>query len=131
MTEVAPGFYTGQAPVDGIGGYRLSHGDISTVAAVGMLNPIEFAELLPTLDKVQPLTDATDGHLSSLGLDGSNIPAVRRVRNGDLSGQNWLGVRDNNAFTVTRSQRQPLAPPLVFFIAFFLALAWGWLREAK
>lgn len=131
MTETAPGYYTGQAHVDGIGGYRLSHGDISTVAAVGMLNPVEFAELLPTLDKVLPVTEATDGHLSSLGLNGSDVPDVRRVRNGSMSGQDWLGIKDNNAFTVTRSQRQPLAPPLAFFIAFFVFLAWGWLREAK
>ncbi|MEL6686415.1 MAG: hypothetical protein AAFP97_02195 [Pseudomonadota bacterium] len=131
MTQISPGFYTGQLPTTGIGGYRLTHGDISTVAAVGMLNPVEFAELLTTIDKVSPLTEATDGHLSTLGLQGSDIPGIRRVRNGALSGQNWLGIKDNNAFTVTRSQRQPLAPPLAFFIAFFVFLGWGWMREAK
>lgn len=131
MIETTPGYLTGQIPAAGMGGYRLTNGDISTVAAVGMLNPVEFTELLPTEDKVRLLTDTTGGHISSIGLNGSNLPELRRVRNGALSGSNWMGVKDNNAYTVTRSQRQPLAPPLAFFIAFFIFLSWGWLREAK
>ncbi|MGB3456638.1 MAG: hypothetical protein WBG08_08310 [Litorimonas sp.] len=131
LTEVSPGYYTATAPIAGLGGYRLSQGDLSTVAAVGNLNPVEFSQLLPTLDNIAPLIDATDGLAASIGLDASNLPAIRRVRSGSLSGSDWMGVRDNQAYTVTRSQRRPLAPPLVFFLAFFAFLAWGWSREAR
>lgn len=131
MTEVEPGYYTGAMPLGGLGAYRLSHGSLDTIAAVGMLNPIEYAELLPTLDVLSPLAEATGGTARMIGLSVDNLPALRRIKTGDLVGSDWIGVRDNDAYTVTRSKRRPLAPPLVFFLAFFVALAWGWWREAK
>jgi len=131
MTEVEDGYYTGAMALGGLGAYRLDHGDLSTIAAVGMLNPTEYAQLLPTLDILTPLSDATGGATRMIGLDIEAIPNIRRIKSGDLVGGNWIGVRDNDAYTVTRSKRRPLAPPLVFFLAFFAALAWGWMREAK
>jgi uncharacterized membrane protein len=131
MTEVEPGYYTGSMPLGGLGAYRLNHGDLDTIAAVGMLNPIEYAELLPTMDILSPLAEATGGTARMIGLSLDNLPSLRRIKTGDLVGNDWIGLRDNNAYTVTRSKRRPLAPPLVFFLAFFVALAWGWWREAK
>ncbi|MEM7728703.1 MAG: hypothetical protein AAF311_05440 [Pseudomonadota bacterium] len=130
LTQVSPGLFTGRAPISGLGGYRLVHGSLSTVAAVGMLNPIEFSELLPDPSRLQPLAEETGGLVAAIGLDGQAVPDIRRVRSGAASGSDWIGIRDNEAYTVTRSQRRPLAPPLVFFIAFFAALAWAWWREA-
>lgn len=131
MSETGPGLYSGTLSLDGIGAYRLRHGDLSTIAAVGMLNPIEFAELLPTTEKLLPLSDVTGGATRMIGLDPNSLPDVRRVSSSDMQGRGWIGLRDNEAYTVTRSRRQPLAPPIVFFLAFFAALAWGWLREAR
>ena len=130
LQQTAPGIYSATLPLDGgLGAYRLRHGDISTVAAVGSLNPVEFAELLPTTEALQPLADATGGSVRALG---ETLPDIRRVRgSGSLSGGSWIGLRDTNAYTVTRSRRTPLAPPLVFFLLFFVALAWGWWREAR
>jgi uncharacterized membrane protein len=134
LQESAPGLFTATLPLSdgdsaGLGAYRLRHGDISTVAAVGSLNPIEYAELLPTTDVLSPLAEATGGSVRYLGND---LPLIRHVRGrGDLSGANWLGLRDNNVSIVTQSNRQPLAPPLLFFVLFFLSLAWGWWREAR
>lgn len=131
MTEVEPGYYTGAMPLGGLGAYRLNHGDLSTIAAVGMLNPIEYAELLPTVDVLSPLSEATGGVTRMIGLSVDDLPAIRRIKAGDLVGGDWIGIRDNDAYTVTRSKRRPLAPPIAFFLAFFAALAWGWWREAK
>lgn len=131
MTQVAPGYYTGTLPVDGLGAYRLSHGDLSTIAAIGMLNPVEFSELLPTPDRLLLLSEATGGATRMIGLDVGAIPDIRIQTSGDMSGRNWIGIKDNEAYTVTRSNRRPLAPPIVFFLAFFSALAWGWMREAR
>jgi hypothetical protein len=131
MTEVENGYYTGAMTLGGLGAYRLDHGDLSTIAAVGMLNPTEYAQLLPTLDIITPLSDATGGTTRMIGLNAAAVPNIRRVKSGELTGGNWIGVRDNDAYTVTRSKRRPLAPPIVFFFAFFAALAWGWMREAK
>ena len=131
MIEIEPGYYTGSMPLGGLGAYRLNHGDLDTIAAVGMLNPIEYAELLPTADILSPLAESTGGTARMIGLSVDNLPSLRRIKTGNLVGNDWIGLRDNNAYTVTRSKRRPLAPPLVFFLAFFVALAWGWWREAK
>lgn len=131
MTENEPGYYSGTLPLDGLGAYRLRHGDISTIAAVGMLNPIEFTELLPTQERLQPLSDATGGLTRFIGLEANDVPEIHRVTSSTLSGSDWIGFRDNEAYTVTRSRRRPLAPPILFFLAFFAALAWGWIREAQ
>ena len=130
MIENEPGYYSGTLPLDGLGAYRLSHGDLSTIAAVGMLNPIEFAELLPTTDILTPISDVTGGVTRMIGLSIDALPEIRRLQSGAMVGHDWIGIRDNNAYTVTRSKRRPLAPPLVFFLAFFASLIWGWLREA-
>jgi hypothetical protein len=130
MTASAPGIFTGLLPASGLGAYRLTHGELSTVAAVGMLNPIEFLELLPTEDNVSPLAESSGGGIWSVRLNPDERPDIRRLSSGRFVGANWMGLRDNNAFTVTRSQRKPIGPPLLFFIAFFIALAWGWRREA-
>jgi hypothetical protein len=131
MVENEPGYFSGSMALDGLGAYRLQHGDLSTIAAVGMLNPVEFSELLPTTEILSVLSNATGGMTRTIGLSVESMPDIRRVQSGDLTGGDWIGIRDNNAYTVTRSKRRPLAPPLVFFLAFFAALGWGWLREAK
>ena len=131
MSEVEPGYFTATLPLAGLGAYRLSHGDIATVAAVGTLNPIEYAELLPTTDVLAPLAEATGGSARMVGTDISALPAIRSVRSGARTGRDWIGLVDNEAYSVTRSRRRPLAPPLLFFIAFFAALGWGWLREGR
>ena len=133
LQRAAPGLYTATLPLEGgLGAYRLRHGDISTVAAVGALNPVEYAELLPTADILAPIAEATGGRVGALGVDPADLPQVRRVREGGaMAGRDWIGLRDTDAYTVTRSRRTPLAPPLIFFLLFFIALAWGWWREAR
>lgn len=131
VSRAGDGIFTATLPLGGIGAYRLRHGDISTIAAVGTLNAIEFRELLPTTEILSPLAEATDGSVRTIGIDAERTPDVRYRQSGAMSGDNWIGLRDNEAFTVTRSDRKPLAPPLIFFLAFFAALAWGWMREAR
>ncbi len=131
MSKIDDGYFTATLPLDGLGAYRLRHGDITTVAAVGTLNPIEYAELLPTTEVLAPLAETTGGSVRSLGTDLDNLPQLRSVRSGARTGRDWIGLVDNQAYTVTRSNRRPIAPPLLFFMAFFAALGWGWLREGR
>ena len=137
LQESAPGYHTATVPLsDGtgttLGAYRLRHGDLSTIAAVGALNPVEYAELLPTTDVLAPFAEATGGSVRAIGTDASALPDIRRVRGGgSQTGADWIGLRDTNAFAVTRSRREPLAPGLLYFMLFFAFLAWGWWREAR
>ena len=136
LQRAAPGYYTATVPLGGetasaLGAYRLRHGDVSTVAAVGSLNPVEFAELLPSTEVLAPLAEATGGSTARLS-DPTRLPELRRVTgSGDLAGRDWIGLRDNQAYTVTRSRQTPLAPPLLWFLLFFSSLALGWWREGR
>jgi len=48
LSKTANGIYRGSVKSAGQGAYRLSSGDVSTVTAIGALNPKEYAQLQPT-----------------------------------------------------------------------------------
>ena len=132
LDRVADGLYRATLPLTGQGAYRLSNGDVSTITAVGSLNPKEYENLLPTEDILLPLSTATGGLTKSVELDVSKIPDIRRPRAGRTSsGANWMGLVSHDAYAVTQSRRTPLAPGLFLFALFFLFLAWGWRREGR
>ena len=132
LDRVADGLYRATLPLSGQGAYRISNGDISTIAAVGALNPKEYENLLPTEEVLAPLSDATKGLIKSVGLESSSLPEIRRPKSGRAtSGKNWMGLVSHEAYTVTQSRRTPLAPGIFLFGLFFVFLAWAWRREGQ
>ena len=130
ISEVSEGLFRGQMPAEGFGAYRLDQGDVSTITAIGTLNPKEYTELLPTLEHISPISEMSGGYLKTIGLAEGKLPSVRRVGlNDNTSGENWLGLRNFEDYVVTRSQRDPLIPSLLLFVLFFLSLAIAWWRE--
>jgi len=128
----ADGVYRAELPLRGQGAYRLQHGRLSSITAIGALNPREYEQLLPTQEIVTPLAQATGGGVISLGLDVSKVPTIRRVKSGKAAtGRGWLGLIAHRNYTVTQSRRTPLAPGLLFFMLFFAFLAWAWRREGQ
>jgi len=136
LSKASNGVYRGELPVTGQGAYRISDGDISTVAAAGSLNPKEFSNLRPTADILRPLTNATGGGVFFTSKSGTDIdeivPEIRAVKTGkSASGDDWMGLRAYDAFTVRDSRRAPFAPGLVFFLIALLGLSWAWWREGR
>jgi uncharacterized membrane protein len=130
LNEVSEGVFRGLLPTKEFGAYRLEQGDVSTITAIGTLNPKEYADLTPTLDNFEPLAEQNGGLVKAVGLAEARLPTVRRINlNEKASGDNWLGLRAYEDYIVTRSQRQPLVPPLLFFVLFFMSLAIAWWRE--
>ena len=130
LTEISNGVFQGDVPLNGQGAYRLQNGDVSTITAIGALNPREYSQLLPTSDILLPVTNQSGGMMKMLGVDAAALPNLRRVKSGKaLSGDNWAGLIAHEDYTVTQSRRTPLAPGLLFFALFFLFLAWAWRRE--
>lgn len=130
LSEVSEGVFRGLLPTKEFGAYRLEQGDVSTITAIGTLNPKEYADLTPTLDNFEPLAEQNGGLVKAVGLAESRLPTVRRINlNEKASGDNWLGLRAYEDYIVTRSQRQALVPPLLFFVLFFMSLAIAWWRE--
>lgn len=129
LAPLGGGRYAGSVRTAGQGAYRLSSGEISTITAIGALNPTEFSDLTPTLDILRPLSEATGG-LGAMIADGTTPPAIRRVSVGvDTAGADWMGLIEHKQFTVDASRRAPLAPSWLFFILAAIALGWAWRKE--
>lgn len=130
LNEVSEGLFRGQMPAEGFGAYRLDQGDVTTITAIGTLNPKEYSELLPTTSLLSPIAEQSGGLIKAIELAEGDMPSVRRVSlNAETSGEDWLGLRAYEDYIVTRSQRAPLIPALLFFILFFFSLAMAWWRE--
>lgn len=127
------GRFTANIPATGSGLVRLRSGELTTVAALGPLNPREFADLQPTDDGLRPLTRETGGTTVSLG-EGPDLrlPTVRRTRaDSNQAGRAWLGLMRNERYVVRDARQTPLLPGLlvVLLAAGFLGL--GWWREGR
>ena len=131
LSKTANGIYRGSVKSSGQGAYRLTSGDVSTITAIGTLNPKEYTKLQPTTEILAPLSEGTGGGLFPTALTG-NIPAIRRVKAGRAaSGENWMGLIAHEDYAVTASKRAPLAPGWLFFALALLAMGGAWLREGK
>ena len=130
LTKNRNGVYTGELTVAGQGAYRISSGDISTVAAVGTLNPKEYANLTPTKEILQDFVEKTDGFIEYVSADA--LPQVRRVDASKTKhGENWLGLTAHESYIIQASSRRPFAPGILYFILALLAISWAWWREAR
>ena len=131
LSKTSGGIYRGSLKSAGQGAYRLSSGDVSAIAAIGSLNPKEYAQLQPTADKLLPLSEATGGGLFEAALSGT-LPNIRRTQPGRKAADTgWIGLTAYENYTIRASKRSPLAPGLLFFAMALLALGWAWRREGK
>lgn len=127
LQKVEDGLYQGSTRTAGQGAYRLNAGDVSTITAVGSLNPKEFSDLTPTPEILQPLVDGTGG---AAFMASQSLPDIRRINPGaNAAGETWVGLIAHEDYTVRASKRTPLAPGLLFFVLALVALGWAWRRE--
>jgi hypothetical protein len=133
LVEDKAGRATGVIAVDEPGIYRVSDGERTAIAAAGSLNPLEYADLRATGDKLAPAVEASKGSWRWLVAGQSlAVPEIRRVLPGrGAGGRDWIGLVRNGEYRVTGVDQIPLLPAfLVLTLALgFMALAW-W-REGK
>src|SRR5205814_10613942 len=117
-------------PISGRGLYRVTGGSRTALAAAGPLNPVEFADVRTTPEKLAPIVNATGGGVFWTG--AGTIPEIRRVSPGRAAaGRNWMGFRANGDYVVTGFAEVPLLPGIA---ALFLALGTliaAWHREGR
>ncbi len=120
---------TGTLTVSQMGLYRVSDGSRTALAAAGPLNPIEFADVRATPDKLAPIVSASGGGLFWIA-DG--IPEIRRVAAGRATaGGGWLGLRENGDYTVAGFTETPLLPGIAALLLAIGALIAAWRREGR
>jgi hypothetical protein len=112
LTPDKGGRSTGAVAVKQMGLYRVGDGTRTALAAAGPLNPIEFADVRTTAQRLDPAVKATGGGLFWVAQDG--MPEIRRVGPGRAAaGYGWMGFRANGDYVVTGFSETPLLPGLV------------------
>ncbi|HEX4891586.1 MAG TPA: hypothetical protein VFW37_14600 [Alphaproteobacteria bacterium] len=125
LAETRTGRWQGVIEAREPGIYRLTDGQLTTLAASGQTETVEYSDLVSSDAILRPVSAATGGGIFWLGRDG--MPAVRQVKPGrDLAGASWMGLRYNGRYRVLAEQQYPLLPGwLVLALATaILALAW-------
>jgi hypothetical protein len=112
------------------GVYTITDGTLTTVAVAGTPNPRETAAVTASADALGPTVEATGGGVHWLAEDG--VPRVRRVVEGQgAAGGDWIGLRDNGAFTVQGVDQTGLMPVWLALLTVLGGLGWAWWREGR
>jgi hypothetical protein len=129
LTPTHGGQSTGTIAVNQMGLYRVTDGTRTALAAAGPLNPIEFADVRATPDKLQPIINASGGGIFWIA-DG--VPEIRRVASGRaMAGRNWLGLRENDDYIVAGFSETPLLPGIAALLLAIGTLIAAWRREGR
>jgi hypothetical protein len=129
LTPTHGGQSTGTLTVSQMGLYRVTDGTRTALAAAGPLNPVEFADVRATPDKLAPLVAATGGGTYWI-TDG--VPEIRRVAAGRATaGHNWLGLVENEDYVVAGFSETPLLPGIAALLLAIGALIAAWRREGR
>jgi len=129
LTETKPGRYEATVPVTEAGLYRVSDGINVAMAAVGALNPLEFADVRASADLVEPIAEATGGSVNWLS-DG--LPSIRRVKSErSRAGRGWIGLVANGDYLVTGVRQVPAYPGLLALVLALGAMVIAWRREGQ
>ena len=112
-----------------VGLYRVSDGERTALTAVRSPNPVEFADMRTTADKLSGIAARTGGGIAWLS-DG--LPSFRRVRPDRIaSGPGWMGLVANRDYRVTSIAEIPVLPPLAVLLLGIGALMLAWRREGR
>jgi len=129
LTAEHGGRSSGTLVVNQMGLYRVTDGTRTALAAAGPLNPVEFADVRATPDKLAPLSTATGGGVFWIA---NGVPEVRRVAAGRMTaGSNWLGFRQNAGYVVAGFSETPLLPGIAALLLAVGTLIAAWRREGR
>jgi hypothetical protein len=129
LVEGAGGRAKGSLPAREIGIYRISDGTRSSLAAVGRLNPLEFADMRATEKPLAGVARATGGGIRWID-DG--MPRLRRVRAGRAtSGPGWFGLVANRDYRVVSVAEAPFLPGFIVLLIGLGALMLAWWKEGR
>lgn len=128
LSADGPGVGSALFETDQIGLHSFTDGDLVRLAAVGALNPVEFADLRTTDKLLAPIVEATGGGLHWAAADG--LPDLRRVRAGRATaGRDWIGLTANEDYVVTGVSLTALMPNLLVLVLILGLATIAWRRE--
>jgi hypothetical protein len=133
LVSVAPGLSRATLAVDSDGLYRASDGERVALAVVGPENPLEFQEVVSTLEKLRPLAEASGGSVRRLARragDAIEFPRLVAMHEApEYAGADYIGVKRTGASELVGVAETPLAAGFFGLAALLAALIWAWARE--
>jgi hypothetical protein len=133
LVSVAPGLSRATLAVDSDGLYRASDGERVALAVVGPQNPLEFQEVVSTLEKLRPLAEASGGSVRRLARragDAIEVPRLVAMHDSsEYAGADYIGVKRTGASELVGVAETPLAAGFFGLAALLAALIWAWARE--
>jgi hypothetical protein len=133
LVSVAPGLSRATLSVDQDGLYRATDGQHVALAVVGPDNPLEFQEVVSTLEKLRPLAEATGGSVRRLARAANDPVDVPRLiamhESPSYAGADYIGVKRTGASQLVGVAQTPLAAGFLGLAALLGALVWAWRRE--
>ncbi len=137
--EQEPGLWRAEIENAMLGLHRITDGTLTALAHVGPANPLEYQEVISTLDRLAPIADATGGGLQRIaatsagaGVSDINMPRIVAVSDrAPAAGNGWIGLRRSSATVLVSIDRLPMFGGLLglaLLVGGFTAL---WYREGR
>ena len=130
LSDAGAGRQTARVPVNRPGLYRIEDGTHTALAAVGSVNPKEFADVRATTQPLAPIATATGGGEFWIGSGAG--PELRRVREDRAThGRDWLALIQHRDYDVTGVEQIPLLPAALVLLLAVGGLMLAWRREGR
>jgi len=130
LADDGRGRATGSIAASEQGLYKVSDGTRQAFAASGALNSKEWSDPRASAQPLQALIEETGGGVQAISTQGQ--PNWRRMpAESAMAGTNWLGLRQNDDYTVTGVRNTPLLPAWVALLMTLALVMLAWRRESK
>ena len=131
LRQSAPGLWRTQFDATEMGLWRFESDGLTALVNVGPANPREFREVASTIEKLQPLAEATGGTVRRLSRTTDAVTLPRLVEMTDANrygGADWIAIRQTGASTLVGVEVAPLGLGLWAMLALlsFVVTAWAW-----
>jgi hypothetical protein len=135
LKTAAPGLSRATIDVARFGLYRITDGERQALVNVGPANPIEFQEVVSTMEHLRPIAEATGGTVRRLAPnpgDAVAVPNIVAMHAGvSYGGSGYIGVKRTESSVVIGVASMPLAIGFLGLAALLSALVLAWWREGS
>lgn len=136
MEKIGPGLWRGTFAATEPGLHKINMDELSAVALVGAANSREFQKVAATDEALRPVAEATGGGQfwmgGTNGADARDLPRLAMLQSATrYHGQNWLGLRDREAYVVRGVQYTPLLTGFLALALFLGIILLTWFRESR
>jgi hypothetical protein len=129
LQAAEPGLSRASVETQELGLYRVSDGEHQALVNVGPDNPLEFQDVVSTMEKLRPIAEASGGSVRRIAATGGiDMPRIVAMHEGaSYGGGDYIGVKRTGSSVIVGVAVTPLGIGLLGLIALLGAviLAWG------